>query len=409
MSGNNHNYLKAILVCSTACLFCAYQFMLQGATAVMVPELMEGLHLDLADIGLLTSSFLYVYLVFQVPGGYVADKFSARKLLPFCSALMAVACFWFSQADTMLEACFARGLMGIATAPGIIVCLNLVARWFPDRWFCALAGLVEGFALIGGALGPLFLPSVVADAGWREAMVWVSMIGVVLAVICWLVVRDSPSHINQLELELKHSHELPKIDDRPFNRVKYAWLCLFGFGTFSMISCFGGLWGIPFLNDQFPDQETAVADTVSLVFIGAGFGAPLLGALSSWLNKIRLTMLGALISGMVLSWMLIFCDCSLGGKALISFLVGFSCGGYMLVFSQVKKIGHPRSPGMVLAGANGCMLMAGPVLQPIAGYILHVRQTGENALTVVDFQIAFVPLLLAQLLALVAIVTLLRR
>ena len=409
MSGNNHSYLKAILVCSTACLFCAYQFMLQGATAVMVPELMAGLNLDLADIGLLTSSFLYVYMIFQVPGGYVADKISPRKLLSFCSALMAAACFWFSQADSMLEACFARGLMGIATAPGIIVCLNLVARWFPDRWFCALAGLVDAFALTGGAMGPLFLPRIVADAGWREAMIWASMVGAAVSIMCWLVVRDSPSHINQLELELKHSHELPKISDEPFNRVKYGWLCLFGFGSFAMISCFGGLWGIPFLNDQFPHQESGVADTVSLVFIGAGFGAPLLGALSFWLNKIRLTMLGALISAMVLSWMLIFYDCSLAGKALISFLVGFSCGGYMLVFSQVKKIGHPRSPGMVLAGANACMLMAGPILQPIAGFILHVRQAGDNTLAPIDFHIAFIPLLLVQFLALVAIIALMRR
>ncbi|OED40910.1 hypothetical protein ACH42_15240 [Endozoicomonas sp. (ex Bugula neritina AB1)] len=409
MSRNAHGYLKAILVCSTACLFCAYQFMLQGATAVMVPELIASLDLDLTDIGLLTSSFLYMYLLFQVPGGYVADRFSARKLLTFCSLVIALACFWFSQANSMLEACLARGLMGIATAPGIVVCLNLVARWFPERWFCAMAGLVEAFALTGGALGPLVLPRIIASSGWRDAMIWVTLLGIVLAFLSWLLVRDKPSNINQLELALQHSKEEPEEAHQPFNRRQYAWLCLFGFGLFAMISTFAGLWGIPFLDLQFPSQDTGVADTISLVFIGAGLGAPLLGAVSSWLNKIRLTMLGSLIGALIMSWLLIFCDCSLDVKALMCFMVGFCCGGYMLVFSQVKKIGQSKSQGMVLAGANGSMLLAGPVLQPVIGYILHTRQSGEHVLSMVDYQMAFIPLLLAQLLALVAIVSLLRK
>ena len=112
-------YGRAALVFTIASLFCSYQFMLQGATAVMVPQLQHGLGLDLAGVGLLTSSFLYTYLLCQLPGGYLADRVSTPTLLVACNLLMASACYWFSQSESLQEAALARGVMGVATAPGI--------------------------------------------------------------------------------------------------------------------------------------------------------------------------------------------------------------------------------------------------------------------------------------------------
>ena len=330
------HYLRAALVCSIAGLFCSYQFMLQGATSVMVPQLTSGLDLSLADIGLLTSSFLYVYLLFQIPGGYLADRYRARYLLVLCSLLMALACYWFSTAGSMLESCMARGLMGIATSPAIVVCLNLVSRWFPERWFCGLAGLVEAFALAGGAAGPIVLPGLMEEYSWRGAMAMAAFPGCVLAVCSFIWVKDYPDDADNCQ---KESADKPDSDnsDQPLNHGLYGLYCVFGFGLFAVISCFAGLWGIPFLNMRYPGQTELVALSISLIFIGAAIGAPLLGVITSRVCP-HFVMLLSLLAGMVTTGLLVFCSCPLSLIALLCFITGFACGGYMLIFGEVKKL-----------------------------------------------------------------------
>ena len=402
MSAILFRYLKGVVVCSIAGFFCAYQFMLQGATAVMVPQLVSGLGLDLADVGLLTSSFLYVYVVFQLPGGVIADRYSARILLVLCNLLIAGACYWFSVADSMLEASMARGLMGVATSPAIVICMSLVSRWFPDRWFCGLSGLVEAFALVGGALSPLVIPHLMAQTDWREAMFLMAIPGCVLALCSALWVRSYPEHNHGAETNAHRDSELENTPEQPFCGFRYGLYCVFGFGMFGMISCFGGLWGIPFLNIRFPGQQEAVAFSISMVFIGAGAGAPLLGFLAA-LIKPGVMMTVTLLAGMACTGLLLFCQCPLSLMAFLCFVTGFSCGGYMLVFGQVKRMAPGKFLGILLAGANGSMLLAGPVMQPLIGWMLDQRASNHvGALTVYDYQVSLLPLLVAQFLALIA-------
>lgn len=374
----------------------------------MVPQLMSGLDLSLADIGLLTSSFLYSYLLFQLPGGYLADRVRAGYLLVLCNLLMAVACYGFSVADSMLEACMARGLMGIATSPAIVISLNLVSRWFPERWFYGLAGLTEAFALLGGASGPLVIPGLMESLDWRGAMAMIALPGCVLAVCSLLWVRDFPEDYCASKQE--------SINEKPlngngviFDLGLYGLYCVFGFGLFGMISCFAGLWGIPYLNVRYPEHSQIVALLVSLIFIGAAIGAPLLGFLTSIIKPLVIMLL-SLLAGMATSVLLVFCHCPISLIALLCFITGFACGGYMLIFGEVKKIAPVHSRGMLLAGANGSMLLAGPVMQPLMGWIVDYRiALSGGAVTLTDYQIGLLPLFLMQLLSLLAIVMIARR
>ncbi|MGY0217471.1 MFS transporter [Endozoicomonadaceae bacterium StTr2] len=397
-------YLRGGLSCLVAASFCGYQFMLQGAPAVMVPELVQDLDLNLTDVGWLSSSFLYVYLLLQLPGGYLADRLSSKGLLIFSSLLIAAACYGFSHASTMTEACLTRGMMGIATAPGIIICLNLIHRWFPARWFFAINGLAETVIMVGGALGPLVIPRLMIAFDWRQTMVWLAAFGVLLAVASLLLVRSFPprEHLSE-DIGIVD----PTKNRRPFSAIEYGLYCVYGFGAFAMVCCFGGLWGVPFLSLQFPDQDIAVASTVALIFIGLGCGVPMLGALSSWLNAPRRLMVGSVLASLLFTCLLLFCNRSLQSAAVLCFLSGFFSGGYMLVFGMVRIIGLPAYTGLVLAGANGCMLMPGPALQPAIGWILDNRvEATLRQPELLDFQLAFLPMLSAQLLALLAILIL---
>ena len=83
-------------------LLCAMYFInyivrvnVSTAAAVFGPEL----HLTNTQIGLIFSAFAYPYLAFQVAGGWVADKFGARR------SLTVFAIVWSSEENDRLNAC----------------------------------------------------------------------------------------------------------------------------------------------------------------------------------------------------------------------------------------------------------------------------------------------------------------
>lgn len=390
--------LKAALICITAALFCSYQFLLQGAPAVMVSPLTVSFGLTMTELGLLSSSFLYTYLICQIPGGYLADRYNLRLVLVLCCLLMALACYGFSIADNLATATLARALMGLATAPSIVISMTLVSRWFPDKWFPPLAGLVETSALAGGALGPVLIPELMAMGGWRQAMVWLALLGVVLAVLIGLFVRNvPPGKVPEVRVSSHGGLAL-------LIRQKCFWLCcLYGFGLFAVLTCFGSLWGVPFLCERFPTDQPHAPHAIALLFAGAGIGAPAIGLWASASGRYQQLMgLSALVS-LLITGLVIYLPCSLWVMDGLCFLAGLSCGGYMLVFAVVRKVCPRQTHGIALAAVNACLLLGGPVLQPLVGALLSGRQAVSGEPLLGAYQWAFLPLLVVQLLSLLAV------
>ena len=54
-------------------------------------EIQKELHLSNTELGLVFSAFAYPYLLFQVIGGWVGDRFGPRKTLFWCGMIWAVA------------------------------------------------------------------------------------------------------------------------------------------------------------------------------------------------------------------------------------------------------------------------------------------------------------------------------
>ena len=72
----------------------------------------QDFHLNKTQIGLVFSAFAYPYLVFQIIGGWVSDRFGARKTLLICGMLWAVATVLTGMALGLLSLLMARLLLG---------------------------------------------------------------------------------------------------------------------------------------------------------------------------------------------------------------------------------------------------------------------------------------------------------
>src|SRR5512146_2857919 len=96
-----------------------------------LPQIGRELHMDSAQQGNAFGLFFFGYVLLQIPGGYLAERWSAKK---FVSALLvtwglcAVVC---GLVRTQNEFFFMRFLLGVTEGGVWPATLVLLAHWFP--------------------------------------------------------------------------------------------------------------------------------------------------------------------------------------------------------------------------------------------------------------------------------------
>ena len=154
-------------------------------------------HLSKIQLGWIFSAFLAGYALFQTPGGRLADKLGARRML-------AIGVLWwgiFTALTAAVPAHFAFALLaflGVRFALGageavIYPASNqFVARWIPS----AERGLANGCIFSGVGVGAGFTPPVITYVmlkyGWRWSFVVCAFVGLAVGLVWYLMARNSP-------------------------------------------------------------------------------------------------------------------------------------------------------------------------------------------------------------------------
>lgn len=89
-------------------------------------------------------------------------------------------------------ACTARLMIGFGSAFAAVGAMKLAANWFPAQRFALLTGMMVTIGMLGAIGGEAPLALLVDNYGWRESMIIMGTVGLVLAVLILLVVKDSP-------------------------------------------------------------------------------------------------------------------------------------------------------------------------------------------------------------------------
>src|ERR1700674_3015626 len=72
----------------------------------------KDFNLSKTEIGLVFSAFAYPYLVFQIIGGWVSDRFGAQRTLIACGIIWAAATILTGMAGGLLSLLVARVVLG---------------------------------------------------------------------------------------------------------------------------------------------------------------------------------------------------------------------------------------------------------------------------------------------------------
>ena len=394
-------------------LFTLFQFMLQTSTSVMIPSFMHSFHIDALQVGLLSSSFLYAYVLLQVPGGILIDRFGARLILMISGVGAGFACFLFAFTQHLHMAEAGRMLIGAFCAPSFAATLYLASNWFPVTRFALLVGLTEMIAIIGGIAGEANLAVWVEHFGWRETLVGLGIVALILAALAFFMIRDRPA-VGEM---LVRADE-PLASESLFGRlyavmsIPQVWVNgLFAACLFTMVTAFAGLWMVPFIQILFQSSLVKAAFASSMIFVGVAVGSPIIGWLANKRARRRTLMFYSTLLSLLLLIIIIYIPwIPMWLMWVLLFAFGFTSCVYLIPFSIVRDITPPNTRGTAMGFTNFlCIILGAPILQPLIGYLLELNKSGritDGSFSVADYRIAFsvLPIILIAALGIIPFV-----
>ena len=187
------------------------------AAAVFQPEL----GLTNTQVGLIFSMFAYPYLLFQVIGGWVADRFGARKALTVFAAIWSGATVFMGVTSTLTGMLIARVMLGVGVS-ALPTATRAMSDWTPagNRGFAQ--GITHSSARIGNAIAPPLIASLIVLLTWRGSFILTGALSFTWAFVWLWYFRDNPadhSGITPEELARLPRHHATKRAPVPLGRL----------------------------------------------------------------------------------------------------------------------------------------------------------------------------------------------
>lgn len=372
----------AAVICILASCFYMYEFILQISPGVITQELSQDLGLNAVSLGTMAAFYYYAYTPMQLPAGFLFDRFGPRRLLTVAVFACAMGALLFATTSNVAVASMGRFLMGGGSAFSFIGTLVLVSRWFPARYFAFLTGLVELMSCVGAIIGEKPLAMAVAHWGWRHTILGLSIIGVILGLLIWLIVRDSPEVVSKGTRFQSTSQKTFKQSFKQVAQNNQTWfIALYSFMVWAPITAFAALWGVPFLVSAYGLSTGAAASAATMIWIAIGLGCPLLGWWSDKVNRRKKPLKFAALLGILgLVPLLYIPHLPLVLVYVCLFLFGLAASGQSLAFGVVKDNNHTSVAGTAIGINNMATVAGGALFQPAIGFLIHLYWKG-GALT----------------------------
>ena len=158
-----------------------------------------------ASVALLASAYLYAYTLMQIPSGILTDKFGPRKaatIFIFLIAAGSILSAASAAADNFTLMIVGKFIIGIGAAVVYIPIMKVLAVWYRKNEFASMSGILLLVGNVGGIAAATPMVLLMDGLGIQNTYIFLAVVTVVIAGLCWLIVRNHPSEM-----------ELPGIED----------------------------------------------------------------------------------------------------------------------------------------------------------------------------------------------------
>ena len=387
------------------------------APAVIVPELTRSFGIKGVALGVLASAYFYPYAVMQLPSGLLSDSLGPRKTVTAFTLLAAVGAILFGISPTFLTAILGRIMVGLGVSVLFISTLKILANWFEVEKFAIVAGALMAIGGLGWLSAATPLALLTLRLGWRMTFIMIGLVSLVLALVTYLVVRDSPAELGVAGIpEAKRTtpsssgeKKLPLIQGvKMVLSEKNFWpLAVWFFCQGGILFGFGGLWAGPYLMQVYNLSKAQAGNILMMIAVGMIVGSPMLSYLSQKVFRARKSVL--LISSSTLTGIWVLFVFLVDGLTVLFlyglfFLLGIFASGIVVIgFTAAKELFPAQIAGTSTGMANLFPFMGGALFQPLIGLVLDYGGRLGNTYSVQAYRISFAGFLVAAALALISV------
>ena len=157
------------------------------------PVLQKDLHLNTSQLGWVFSAFGWAYLALQVWGGWVSDRFGARRALTVCGIVWAGSTMLIGTAGSFTTLILFRILLGLGEGATFPTATRALADWFPAHKRGFAQGITHAFARLGNFFTPPLVAWLIKISSWRVSFVVLGGVSLLWSLVWWFYFRDDPS------------------------------------------------------------------------------------------------------------------------------------------------------------------------------------------------------------------------
>lgn len=203
------------------CIFYALAYIDRSNISTAAPFIHTDLQLSDAQMGLVFSAFALPYAFLQMPGGWLGDRFGARRTLAWLGGVWAAATAATGAAGGLGTLVASRLALGAGESAAFPTATTAMSRWLPAQLRGTGQGLVHAASRLGSAVAPLLVGAIIAATSWRVSFYVVGGLSLIWTIVWLAYFRDRPKdHVAVTSVELE---ELDRGDAATDRRTATPW------------------------------------------------------------------------------------------------------------------------------------------------------------------------------------------
>lgn len=364
-----------------SCLLFVLSQFYRSSIAVITPNLVNELHFDPEELGLISATFFYSFAVMQIPVGLYLDRVGPRLFMTALSLLAAAGALVFAYGNSIEVLIVGRILLGIGMSCNLMGPLKLVTTWFSPVYFATLSALFVSIGTAGNILAATPLVWLTNQFGWRTTFYLFAVCNLFITILFFLVVLDRPDGEPDKRPKEKSVRLSVFTNDilQLFVRKDY-WLISMGtFFRYGIYASVQALWAAPFLMTVLGLSQLMTGNLLFAMSIGLIIGSPICGWIS---DRILLSRKNVIIAGLaVMAGILIVLSLlSKGVWILILFALffgfGFSSGSGQIMYAHIKERMPLKNAGSAMTGINFFTMIGGAFFLHGIGWSIKAFHSG---------------------------------
>src|SRR5690242_9062193 len=164
----------------------------RATLGIAASPLASEFHLDKVQLGYVFSAFAWAYVIGQIPGGGLLDRYGSRPVYLWSITLWAVFTglqafvSYISFVPVMISLFMLRLALGFAECPSFPANAGIVANWFPNSERGTASAIFNASQYMSVVAFTPLMGWLAQEYGWRSVFAAMGVIGLAGAALFWL-------------------------------------------------------------------------------------------------------------------------------------------------------------------------------------------------------------------------------